>query len=130
MFTCVECAAMPRCFLAAKLKYPYVKWKEGQEVEGSADAPRGGDSVAPILWRLDVPASLDRIQEHNVDVVGREEEVEDEEEEQREVDEPEEPRRQEEEEEEEEEERAWWNRGGVRREGWTKISMTVSSWSL
>jgi hypothetical protein len=121
---------MPRCFLAAKLKYPYVKWKEGQE-EGSADAPRGDSVAAPILWRLDVPAAapLDRIQEHHVDVVGREEEVEDEDdEEQIDVEEQEEHREKEEkeEQEEEEEERVWWNRGGVRREGWTKNSMMLA----
>ena len=28
---------MPRCFLAAKLKYPYVLWKEGKQDEEAAE---------------------------------------------------------------------------------------------
>jgi hypothetical protein len=40
---------MPRCFLAAKLKYPYIKWKEGQE-EGGGN--RTGDDGPMAEWRL------------------------------------------------------------------------------
>ncbi len=43
---------MPRCFLAAKLKYPYIKWKEGQE-EGGGN--RTGDKGPVAEWRLGGP---------------------------------------------------------------------------
>jgi hypothetical protein len=43
---------MPRCFLAAKLKYPYIKWKEGQE-EGGGN--RTGDEGPVAEWRLGGP---------------------------------------------------------------------------
>jgi hypothetical protein len=43
---------MPRCFLAAKLKYPYIKWKEGQE-EGGGN--RTGDEGPEAEWRLGGP---------------------------------------------------------------------------
>ena len=42
---------MPRCFLAAKLKYPYIKWKEGQE-EGETGGNRTGDLDTVAGWRL------------------------------------------------------------------------------
>ena len=45
---------MPRCFLAAKLKYPYIKWKEGQE-EGETGGTRTEDSLAgwPVVVRVE-----------------------------------------------------------------------------
>jgi hypothetical protein len=44
---------MPRCFLAAKLKYPYIKWKEGQEEGGGGN--RTGDDGPVAEWRLGGP---------------------------------------------------------------------------
>ena len=39
---------MPRCFLAAKLKYPYVQWKEEQGVDQRADDDKIGEKEMGI----------------------------------------------------------------------------------
>ena len=105
---------MPRCFLAAKLKYPYIKWKEGQQEEGGATGGnRTGEQNPPDLWRLSDQRPLDRL-------TNKQEKTEEE------RDEEEEEERTREEEEEEEEEEAWWQRNKGRREGWTN-SMASSS---
>ena len=107
---------MPRCFLAAKLKYPYIKWKEGQQEEGGATGGnRTGEQNPPDLWRLSDQRPLDRL-------TNKQEKTEEE----RDEEEEEEEERTREEEEEEEEEEAWWQRNKGRREGWTN-SMASSS---
>jgi len=84
---------MPRCFLAAKLKYPYIKWKEGQE-DGGGD--RTNEDAPMAAWQLGLqgcPLALRR----------QEEQEEKEEEEGKE--------------EEEEQEMMWWKGDGIRTEG-------------
>ena len=122
---------MPRCFLAAKLKYPYIKWKEGQQEEGGATGGnRTGKQNPPGLWRLADQTPLDRLtnkqertEEEREEEEEEEEQGDEEEEEEEQGDEEEEKRTREEEEEEEE---AWWQRNKGRREGWTN-SMASSS---
>ncbi len=114
---------MPRCFLAAKLKYPYIKWKEGQEEVTTASRTRTVDqqdtTTSLAAWRLGGPAGslVVKRKEENEDPLGEQEleELEDEEEGQ----ELEELEEQEEEEQELKVEEAWWRRGAVRSEGST-----------
>jgi hypothetical protein len=88
---------MPRCFLAAKLKYPYIKWKEGQE-EGGGNRTGAEGPVAE--WRIGGPGCPLVVQRQ------KQEEEEEVEEEALEVEEV------------EEKEMIWWK--GVRTEGLLK----------